>query len=104
MGKLAIRGLTLAIGAAAVAMVSPITPAAAKDSRHAHHMHHLHTMNHGWHSAYPYRGAWIAPPAQPMVRSYNQSDWVCPGISRSFDCKIWPPPIEDDPDRRVSKF
>jgi len=25
---------------------------------------------------------------------------VCPGSARSFDCKIWPPPAYDDPDRR----
>lgn len=107
MGKLAIRALTLAIGAAAAAVAPALAPAGAKDSRHAHH---LHIKRHGWHSAYPsyspypYRGAWVVPQAQPMVRSYGQSDWVCPGIGRSFECKIWPPPFEDDPDRKVSKF
>ncbi|WP_298261881.1 hypothetical protein [Bradyrhizobium sp.] len=99
MGKFAIRVLTLAIGAAAVAAIPAITPAAAKASRHVHHMH---MKKHGWYGTYPYRGAWVGPPAQPMARS--SSDWVCPGISRSFDCKVWPPPFEDDPDRKVSKF
>jgi hypothetical protein len=27
---------------------------------------------------------------------------VCPGIGRSFECKIWPPPLYDDPDRKNS--
>ena len=35
-----------------------------------------------------------SPPAQPGS--------VCPGIARSFDCKIWPPPIDEDPDRKIS--
>ena len=104
MGKLAIRVLTLASGAAAVAVVAAIAPAAAKDSWHVHHKHHMLMKKHGSYRTYPYRGAWVVPPAQPMVRSYGQSDWVCPGIARSFDCKIWPPPFEDDPDRKVSKF
>jgi hypothetical protein len=100
MGKLSIRVLTLAIGAAAVAVAPASAPAAAKASRHAHHMH---MKKHSWHRTYPYRGAWISPPVLPMAGSYGQSDWVCPGIGRSFDCKIWPPPFEDDPDRKVSK-
>jgi hypothetical protein len=37
-------------------------------------------------------------------RRYRQSGDVCPGIGRSFDCKIWPPPFEDDPDRKTSKY
>ena len=102
MGKLAIRAATLAIGAVAVVMVPTITPAKAKASRHVHHMP---MKKHGWYRTYPYRGAWVGPPARPMAAgSYGQSDWVCPGIGRSFDCKIWPPPFEDDPDRKVSKF
>jgi hypothetical protein len=27
---------------------------------------------------------------------------VCPGNRRSFDCKVWPPPFDQDPDRRIS--
>jgi hypothetical protein len=23
-------------------------------------------------------------------------------MARSFDCKIWPPPFDEDPDRKVS--
>ena len=101
MGKLAIHVLTFATCAAAVALVPAITPAAAKASRH---VHHKPMKKHAWYRTYPYRGAWMVPPAQPMVRSYGQSDWVCPGIGRSFECKVWPPPFQDDPDRRTSKF
>lgn len=93
MRKLAIRFSVLTIGAAAL-MVA-VVPAEAKTQHHRHWRHHA-------------GGAWYGYgyPAQPMTRSYSQSgsSWVCPGIGRSFDCKIWPPPYEDDPDRRTSKF
>jgi len=25
-----------------------------------------------------------------------------PGLARSFECGTWPPPFEDDPDRKIS--
>jgi hypothetical protein len=40
---------------------------------------------------------------RPVTGYYNQPGPICPGIGRSFECKIWPPPFEDDPDRKVSK-
>jgi hypothetical protein len=43
-------------------------------------------------------------PARPVVGTYAPSEPVCPGLGRSFDCKIWPPPYADDPDRKTSKF
>ena len=102
MRKLAIRFSVLAIGATALLAVSAIAPAEAKSaSRHHSHMakHHQHWRHHA-------ERPWYGTPAQPMARSYSQSgsSWVCPGIGRSFDCKVWPPPYEDDPDRRTSKF
>jgi hypothetical protein len=36
--------------------------------------------------------------AQP----FNQPAEVCQGAARSFDCKIWPPPMDQDPDRKTS--
>ena len=105
MRKPAIPFLALAIGAAALMAVLAIAPAAAKTSgktsgRHMHMtQHHRHWRHHA-------ERPWYGAPAQPMARSYSQSgsSWVCPGIGRSFDCKIWPPPYADDPDRRTSKF
>ena len=43
-----------------------------------------------------------ARPAWPGVGPPAQSGPVCPGMGRSFDCKIWPPPFDEDPDRKVS--
>jgi hypothetical protein len=41
-------------------------------------------------------------PAWPGAGPPAQSGGVCPAMARSFDCKIWPPPIDEDPDRKVS--
>ena len=80
----------LAIGATALVAIAGIAPAEAKTSRHVHHQRH-------WRHHYGQYGY----PAAPMVRSYGGSGDVCPAMGRSFDCKIWPPPFADDPDRRV---
>jgi hypothetical protein len=93
MRKPAIPFLASAICAAV--LMAAVAPAQARTQHHRHWRHHAGGPWYG----YSY-------PAQPMTRSYSQSgsSWVCPGIGRSFDCKIWPPPYEDDPDRRTSKF
>jgi hypothetical protein len=103
MRKLAIPLSALVIGTMTLVAIPAIAPAQAKSSRH---MHHTHMKKHGWYGTHPYRGAWYGTPAQPSYRppSYRQSGDVCPGIGRSFECKIWPPPFEDDPDRKTNKF
>ena len=96
MRKFALSALV--IGAAAVAIIPASAPVQAKASRHMHHKtHHGHWRHH-------YGQVWYGYPAAPMVRPTSQSGWVCPGIGRSFDCKVWPPPFEDDPDRKTSKY
>jgi hypothetical protein len=91
MRKLALSAMV--IGAAAAIMIPAIAPANARAVK----KHQRHWTRH-------YGQPWYGYPAQPMVRPTYQSGDVCPGIGRSFDCKIWPPPIEDDPDRKTSKF
>ena len=99
MRKLALSALV--IGAAA-AMDPAITPAQAGTA--GGHKHHMHMTRHHQHWRHHYGTAWYGTPAAPMVRPTSQSGWVCPGIGRSFDCKVWPPPFEDDPDRKTSKY
>jgi hypothetical protein len=94
MSKSAIGLLTLAMYTTALAVVPMVTPAeAATNSKHTRK--HQRTAQR--------RPAIIdsraAGQARPVIRPSGQ---VCPGLARSFDCKIWPPPIEDDPDRKVS--
>jgi hypothetical protein len=35
-----------------------------------------------------------------FVPPYSQAGPICPGIARGIDCKVWPPPIDEDPDRK----
>ena len=49
--------------------------------------------------SYGFRNSWGAG-EERSAQSYTLGGAVCPGNARSFDCKIWPPPAYDDPDRR----
>jgi hypothetical protein len=98
MRKFALSALV--VGATSLVAIPAIAPAQAA-SRHVHHM-----KTHPRHGRHHYGQAWYGYPAQPSYRppSYSQSGDVCPGIGRSFECKVWPPPFEDDPDRKTSKY
>ena len=104
MRKLPIRFSALAIAATALVVAPAIVPSPANAASR-----HMRMKRHHWHGAYHYgaahyRAPWTVAPAGPVVGSYQASSPVCPGIGRSFDCKIWPPPFEDDPDRKASKY
>jgi hypothetical protein len=106
MSKSTIRFFALTICTTALVMVAVDTAAGAKTrdkSAHAHvkkHHQAYRSHQHGFgNSGFGYREPYQAWPA---ARPSYPSGSVCPGIGRSFDCKIWPPPIEDDPDRKVS--
>lgn len=89
MSKFATRLLTLAIYATALMVVPMVTPAKAETS--SRHKHKKRFSDH------PSAGqAW------PVTRPSSPAGDVCPGIARSFECKIWPPPMDDDPDRKHS--
>ena len=95
MSKSVIRLLTLAITTALVAGPT-VTPASAATS-HSKPVkkHRMHFRDSRDFSDHPLDRAWTAMPP-------GQAGEVCPGIARSFDCKIWPPPIGEDPDRKMS--
>jgi len=100
MGEFAIRVLALAIGAAALVLVPTVTPATAATIHGKHFKKHKNRVHYG-----PgFRGPWSAGRARLVATPSIQAGTVCPGIARSFECGTWPPPIEDDPDRKVSKF
>jgi hypothetical protein len=100
MRELAIQFSVLAIGATALGATALLAvPAEAKTP--GQHMHHVKHHKHWRHHAGPAR---YSAPARPLARYYNQSGPICPQVGHSFDCKIWPPPYEDDPDRKTSKY
>ena len=96
MNRLAIPLSLLTIGATALVAV-PVFVSGAADAatRHAHVKKHARHWRHAGQPWFGEQRPYVAP---------SQSSWVCPGIGRSFECKIWPPPFEDDPDRRTSKY
>jgi hypothetical protein len=97
MSKSAIRLLTLAVCATSLVMVPMVEPAKAASSISKKHKRHVHVQRApGFAGAWG--GTWYAGQA-PVARP---SGSVCPGMGRSFDCKVWPPPFDEDPDRKVS--
>jgi hypothetical protein len=101
MSKSAIRFLTLVVCATALVVAAADTPASArtsgKASSHQHvKKHHKVYRSSGFGYRRPADQGWSTP--QPSYPSGS----VCPGIGRSFECKIWPPPMDEDPDRKMS--
>ncbi len=88
--------LILAICATAVVPVDAAADVAAS-SRHIRKHHHQRTSL-GWNNSL--RRSWAAEQVRPNVPSWSQGSDVCPGNARGIDCKIWPPPVIDDPDRK----
>jgi len=93
MRPYAIRPLTLAVCAAA-GVVVPVLTAAEGEASSRHVNKHYLRMSPGWAEPLAAREVRIAP------RPYSFAGGACPGMARSVDCKVWPPPLEDDADRR----
>lgn len=91
MRPLAIRLFRFAICAAV--MVPLIAAAEGAASRRHPRKHHHYRPVPGFKESWSTRGV-------PVPSSWGGD--VCPGIGRSFECKIWPPPFDQDPDRKVS--
>ena len=89
MRHLTTRHLVLA--ACATAAVSVVTATGA-DAGGRHVKKHHHRTDIGLNDV---RAARASAP------TYNRG-WVCPGLARSFDCAVWPPPFDEDPDRKMS--
>jgi hypothetical protein len=86
-----IRRLTLVV--CATVWVIPVVKATEGEASSHHIGKHHKPKNPGLNS-------WASGEIQPVARpSFGGGDF-CPGSGRSIDCKIWPPPIYDDPDRR----
>jgi hypothetical protein len=92
MSKFAMRLTTLVICAASLSLNPLMTSAHAETSSGKHIKKHKKVARHST----GFRQSWSAGPAWTVVPSGE----VCPGLGRSFDCKIWPPPFSEDPDRR----
>jgi len=99
MSQFAIRLSVITICATALLVVPAVTPAKAKIEKAEAGRKHLHINKHRWQGRHHVRVGWQV---QPAVGTYRPADGpVCPTIGKSFDCKIWPPPYADDPDRKT---
>jgi hypothetical protein len=94
MCKFAIGLLTLAMYAASLPVIAMITPAQAETSSSGH------IQKHKKHWRPRVSEPWYVGQAQPSFPPYSQAGPICPGNARGIDCRVWPPPIEDDPDRK----
>jgi hypothetical protein len=95
MSKFAIVS-TWAIGATALVIVAGVTPARAATGHGEHVKKHARAFAWSPGSGDPRSAGQVAPAARPSGRAGAG----CPGLARSFDCATWPPPIEEDADRR----
>ena len=86
------RLLPLAVGA----MVCVVAASGAEASSRHIKKHHQR-MGHHYGASYGFNDVGRIAPVAPSTRRS-----VCPGMGRSFDCAVWPPPFDEDPDRKVS--
>jgi hypothetical protein len=98
MSKFAISLLTLAVYATVLAVAPMVTAAMAETSSSKHIKKYKKIILRSPGLSDP----WSAGQAWPVARPSSQAASVCPGLARSFECKIWPPPMDDDPDRKMS--
>ena len=98
MSKFAIRLLTLAACATALVAVPVVASAKAETSSSKHIKKHKGKIQRRLGFGDP----WSVGQAWPVARPPSPAGWACPGIARSFECRTWPPPMDEDPDRKAS--
>ena len=87
--------LILTVGATATV---PVVTATDVEASSRHVRKHHHRMNLGWNNSW--RRSWAAQDMRPVAPSWSGGGDACPGNARGIDCRIWPPPVNEDPDRR----
>jgi hypothetical protein len=92
MAKSTTRLLTLSTGAIALVLIPLIAPAkaATNDQEEGKTQENIHFSDHR-----------SSGQARPVARPSSQAGEPCAGGARSFDCKQWPPSINEDPDRKA---
>jgi hypothetical protein len=100
MSKFATRLLILAMCAVSLALVPIVTPAKAEASHSKHIKKHKKirrgpAISDPWSAGY----AWPNNQAWPGNRPSSQPSHTC---FRAFECAKWPPPFDEDPDRKAS--
>lgn len=92
--------IPLVLGACAAVVVSLVPAGEATASG-------LHVRKHH-HRASPHQRTYLgfndhrAARAFVPVAAPSSRGSACPGNARAIDCTVWPPPFEDDPDRKAT--
>jgi hypothetical protein len=89
--------LTLAISAT---VAVPLITAGSADASSRHLRKQHPQTSGGWNASA--RRSWAVQEIRPAAPAWSGDGNVCPGSGRSFECKIWPPPFDQDPDRKAS--
>ncbi len=97
MRSYAIRFLTLAISAAVAVPLATATDVEASSRHVRKHQRMSHHQRTGG-----FNESWARREFRPAAPAWNTGGDVCPGSGRSFECKVWPPPFDQDPDRKAS--
>jgi hypothetical protein len=92
------RRLTAAI--CAIAVVVPLVTATDLEASSRHTRKHQR-MSHHYRTG-GFNDFRAGREFRPVVPSWRAGGDVCPGSGRSFECKVWPPPFDQDPDRKAS--
>jgi hypothetical protein len=97
MSKFAIRLLSLAIYATPLPVIPMITAAEAGTSstKHTKKQHRKNIER-----SFGFSDPRSAGQAWWIITGPSQAGPACPGLARGIDCWIFPPPIDEDPDRR----
>jgi len=93
MRKSATRLLTLATYLTVLVLVPAIAPANAASNAHEEEKVRTRSPDFG--------DSRSVGQARPITRPSSQAGSICAGAARSFDCKQWPPSIDEDPDRKA---
>lgn len=94
MRPFAVRLLTLAISAS---VAVPLATASDSEASSRHIRTHHQRTHLG--ATIAFRHSPAAVEARPTASSWSRGGDVCPGNSRGIDCRIWPPPFDEDSDR-----
>jgi hypothetical protein len=104
MSRAAIRLLILAMSATALAVTPMVTPAKAESSsKHIKKHKKIHrspTYNDPWSASQVWPGS--QPWRANQAWSNNRSSSAGVSCFRAFECAKWPPPFDEDPDRKAS--
>ena len=99
MRPYATRFLTLAFCATAV-LVIPVTAASDGEAASRHLRKSHQRTQPGWTNSF--RRSSASGEVQPSAPTFRARGNVCPGSARAIDCSVWPPPYDDDPDRKAT--